>query len=68
VPCSIAANPWESKAACVPWAIPKEGDQAADLAVKNPYWNPRPVEHEAISSNKVHVDKSKRKNMQMQNF
>lgn len=23
-------------------------DQAADLAVKNPYWNPRPVEREAV--------------------
>jgi len=23
-------------------------DRAADLAVKNPYWNPRPVEHDAI--------------------
>ena len=23
-------------------------DRAADLAVKNPYWNPRPVEHAAI--------------------
>ena len=23
-------------------------DQAADLAVKNPYWNPRPIEREAI--------------------
>jgi maleylacetate reductase len=25
-------------------------DQAADLAVKNPYWNPRPIEREAIRS------------------
>ncbi|MCY1180655.1 Maleylacetate reductase [compost metagenome] len=23
-------------------------DRAADLAVRNPYWNPRPVEREAI--------------------
>jgi maleylacetate reductase len=23
-------------------------DRAADLAVKNPYWNPRPVERETI--------------------
>jgi maleylacetate reductase len=29
--------------------MPESGiDQAADLAVKNPYWNPRPVEREAI--------------------
>jgi alcohol dehydrogenase class IV len=29
--------------------MPEEGiDQAVDLAVKNPYWNPRPVEREAI--------------------
>ena len=23
-------------------------DRAADLAVKNPYWNPRPVERDAV--------------------
>lgn len=23
-------------------------DRAADLAVQNPYWNPRPIEREAI--------------------
>ncbi|WOH63601.1 maleylacetate reductase [Bradyrhizobium sp. BWA-3-5] len=29
--------------------MPENGiDQAADLAVKNPYWNPRPVERDAI--------------------
>ena len=29
--------------------MPESGiDQAADLAVKNPYWNPRPVERDAI--------------------
>jgi alcohol dehydrogenase class IV len=29
--------------------MPESGiDHAADLAVKNPYWNPRPVEREAI--------------------
>ena len=29
--------------------MPESGiDQAADLAVKNPYWNPRPIEREAI--------------------
>ena len=29
--------------------MPENGiDQAADLAVKNPYWNPRPVEQDAI--------------------
>jgi alcohol dehydrogenase class IV len=29
--------------------MPKSGiDQAADLAVKNPYWNPRPIERDAI--------------------
>ncbi len=25
-----------------------ELDRAADLAVQNPYWNPRPIEREAI--------------------
>jgi len=29
--------------------MPESGiDQAADLAVKNPYWNPRPIERDAI--------------------
>ena len=29
--------------------MPESGiDQAADLAVKNPYWNPRTIEREAI--------------------
>jgi maleylacetate reductase len=29
--------------------MPESGiDQAADLAVRNPYWNPRPIEREAI--------------------
>ena len=29
--------------------MPEDGiDRAADLAVKNPYWNPRPIEREAI--------------------
>jgi len=29
--------------------MPENGiDQAADLAVKNPYWNPRPIERDAI--------------------
>jgi alcohol dehydrogenase class IV len=29
--------------------MPESGiDQAADLAVKNPYWNPRGIEREAI--------------------
>ena len=29
--------------------MPEEGiDKAADLAVKNPYWNPRPIERERI--------------------
>jgi hypothetical protein len=29
--------------------MPQDGiDRAADLAVKNPYWNPRPVERDAI--------------------
>jgi maleylacetate reductase len=29
--------------------MPQSGiDKAADLAVKNPYWNPRPIEHDAI--------------------
>jgi hypothetical protein len=25
-------------------------DHAADLAIKSPYWNPKPVEREAASS------------------
>jgi maleylacetate reductase len=29
--------------------MPKDGlDKAADIAVKNPYWNPRPIERDAI--------------------
>jgi alcohol dehydrogenase class IV len=29
--------------------MPESGiDQAADLAVRNPYWNPRPIERDAI--------------------
>jgi len=29
--------------------MPEDGiDKAADLAVKNPYWNPRPIEREGI--------------------
>jgi len=29
--------------------MPEDGiDQAADLAIKDPYWNPRPVERAAI--------------------
>lgn len=31
--------------------MPREGiDRAADLALKNPYWNPRPLEREGIRS------------------
>jgi maleylacetate reductase len=29
--------------------MPQEGlDRAAELAVANPYWNPRPIEREAV--------------------
>jgi hypothetical protein len=29
--------------------MPKDGlDRAADLAVQNPYWNPRPIERAGI--------------------
>ena len=29
--------------------MPESGiDKAADLAVKSPYWNPRPIERDAI--------------------
>ena len=29
--------------------MPQDGiDRAADLAIQNPYWNPRPIERDAI--------------------
>ena len=40
-----------AKTALKDLGMPQSGiDKAADLAVKNPYWNPRPVEHDAIRS------------------